>query len=160
MVLNGNCGISFNILMIFNISFKDSVSDIRYIRFPLNYLIWCHGKTAVSEMWVVYFFLLSNLRLFLNVFHLGRRTFLDKNTTLPNWARLGRSFENYVLPSFCPETIHLSIVSTSEQVVLKSFVKETFKTARSSVHVYKKNKNWIINLLKPFCFWTFLLSSL
>ena len=45
---------------------------------------------------------------------------------------LGRSFENYVLPSFCPETIHLSIVSTSEQVVLKSFVKETFKTARSS----------------------------
>ena len=56
MVLNGNCGISFNILMIFNISFKDSVSDIRYIRFPLNYLIWCHGKTAVSETWVVYFF--------------------------------------------------------------------------------------------------------
>ena len=56
MVLNGNCGISFNILMIFNISFKDSVSDIRYIRFPLNYLIWCHGKTAVCETWVVYFF--------------------------------------------------------------------------------------------------------
>ena len=54
---------------------------------------------------------------------------------------LGRSFENYVLPSFCPETIHLSVVSTSEQVVLKSFVKETFKTARSSVQVYKKCKN-------------------
>lgn len=53
---NGDCKISFNILMIFNISFKDSVSDIRYIRFPLNYLIWCHGKTAVSETWVVYFF--------------------------------------------------------------------------------------------------------
>ena len=63
---------------------------------------------------------------------------------------LGRSFENYVLPSFCPETIHLSIVSTSGQVVLKSFVKETFKTARSSVQVYKKHKNWIINLLKTF----------
>ena len=99
MVLNGNCGISFNILMIFNISFKDSVSDIRYIRFPLNYLIWCHGKTAVSEMWVVYFFLLSNLRLFLNVFHLGRRTFLDKNTTLPNWARFGKKFWK-LCPSF------------------------------------------------------------
>ena len=96
---NGDCKISFNILMIFNISFKDSVSDIRYIRFPLNYLIWCHGKTAVSETWVVYFFLLSNLRLFLNVFHLGRRTFLDKNTTLPNWARFGKKFWK-LCPSF------------------------------------------------------------
>ena len=68
---------------------------------------------------------------------------------------LGRSFENYVLPSFCPETIHLSIVSTSEQVVLKSFVKETFKTARSSVHVYKKHKTELSIYLKHFAFGLF-----
>ena len=73
---------------------------------------------------------------------------------------LGRSFENYVLPSFCPETIHLSIVSTSEQVVLKSFVKETFKTARSSVHVYKKHKTELSIYLKHFAFGLFHISSL
>ena len=151
MVVNGIWGISFNIQMIFKISFKDSVSDIRYIRFPLNYLIWCHGKTAVSETWVVYFFFKSQPGF--KCVPLGQKN-LSRQKHYPSQIGLGlgRSFENYVLPSFCLETIHLSIVSTSEQVVLKSFVKETFKTARSSVHVYKKHKTELSIYLKHFAF--------
>ena len=80
-------------------SFKDSVSDIRYIR-----SLWTIWSDAMAKQlflkceWFI-FFLLSNLRLFLNVFHLGRRTFLDKNTTLPNWARFGKKFWK-LCPSF------------------------------------------------------------
>ena len=99
MVLNGNCGISFNILMIFNISFKDSVSDIRYIRFPLNYLIWCHGKTAVSETWVVYFFSSFKSEVVFKCVPLGQKN-LSRQKHYP--SKLGSVEEKFwkLCPSF------------------------------------------------------------